>query len=327
MVWAVKVPRFLLERWERVPEAGIELGTLVVDNSVVPAKVTLRLPDTSVLHLENGAAKKDEHDEEQEPLHEAGPSRRHVPLKYDTTGIPDEYEVNVPVERARNTWVFSERVRTWAEMGGGSNRAAQATGKRKREKANPKLVGAVQHECTVRPINSAKYRKILEQRRLESEHSRRPVQMLDEATMSRGRLNQMASGYANAASGFGRGLVSRKATVAAGEKYARLERNELIDRLFALFAEKPYWGISALRTTLQQPDAYLREVLPEVAEMIQQGPYKNCWTLKDTWRPSAGGEGREGVQTANEDDGKLEQGDDEDMEGSDEEEDFEEVLE
>jgi hypothetical protein len=33
MVWAVKVPRFLLERWERVPEAGIELGTLVVDNS------------------------------------------------------------------------------------------------------------------------------------------------------------------------------------------------------------------------------------------------------------------------------------------------------
>jgi transcription initiation factor TFIIF subunit beta len=33
MIWAVKVPRFLLERWERVPEAGVELGTLVVDNS------------------------------------------------------------------------------------------------------------------------------------------------------------------------------------------------------------------------------------------------------------------------------------------------------
>lgn len=31
--------------------------------------------------------------------------------------------------------------------------------------------------------------------------------MLDEATISRGRLNQLASGYANAASGFGRGLV------------------------------------------------------------------------------------------------------------------------
>lgn len=32
-IWAVRIPRFLLERWERVNEAGIELGTLVVDNS------------------------------------------------------------------------------------------------------------------------------------------------------------------------------------------------------------------------------------------------------------------------------------------------------
>jgi len=32
-VWALKLPRFLLERWERVPEAGVELGTLVVDSS------------------------------------------------------------------------------------------------------------------------------------------------------------------------------------------------------------------------------------------------------------------------------------------------------
>lgn len=34
-VWALKLPRFLLERWERVPEAGVELGTLVVDSSYV----------------------------------------------------------------------------------------------------------------------------------------------------------------------------------------------------------------------------------------------------------------------------------------------------
>jgi transcription initiation factor TFIIF subunit beta len=32
-VWALKLPRFLLERWERVSEAGVELGTLVVDSS------------------------------------------------------------------------------------------------------------------------------------------------------------------------------------------------------------------------------------------------------------------------------------------------------
>lgn len=34
-IWAVRIPRFLLERWESVDEAGVELGTLVVDNSWV----------------------------------------------------------------------------------------------------------------------------------------------------------------------------------------------------------------------------------------------------------------------------------------------------
>ena len=34
-VWAVKVPRFLLEQWETVHEPGIELGTLVVDNACI----------------------------------------------------------------------------------------------------------------------------------------------------------------------------------------------------------------------------------------------------------------------------------------------------
>jgi transcription initiation factor TFIIF subunit beta len=51
MVWAVKVPRFLLERWERVPEAGIELGTLVVDNSYASGLA----PPSLVLSLSLGA--------------------------------------------------------------------------------------------------------------------------------------------------------------------------------------------------------------------------------------------------------------------------------
>jgi transcription initiation factor TFIIF subunit beta len=40
-VWAIKIPRFLLERWERVTEGGKELGTLVIDNSFVHACMAL----------------------------------------------------------------------------------------------------------------------------------------------------------------------------------------------------------------------------------------------------------------------------------------------
>jgi len=39
--------------------------------------------------------------------------------------------------------------------------------------ANPKLLAAVAHEGAIKPKNNEKYRKILEQRRLESEQTRR----------------------------------------------------------------------------------------------------------------------------------------------------------
>lgn len=74
------------------------------------------------------------------------------------------------------------------------------------------------------------------------------------------------------------------ARVAPGERFARLERNELIDRLFALFTEKPYWSITALKQTLKQPDAWLREVLKDVASLIKEGQYANMWELKENWK-------------------------------------------
>ena len=39
--------------------------------------------------------------------------------------------------------------------------------------ADPKLLAAVAHEGAIKPKNNEKYRKILEQRRLESEQTRR----------------------------------------------------------------------------------------------------------------------------------------------------------
>lgn len=74
------------------------------------------------------------------------------------------------------------------------------------------------------------------------------------------------------------------ARVAPGERFARLERNELVDRLFALFNDKPYWSITALKATLQQPDAWLREVLKDVASLIKEGQYANMWELKENWK-------------------------------------------
>jgi transcription initiation factor TFIIF subunit beta len=123
-VWALKLPRFLLERWERVPEAGVELGTLVVDSSYIlfsaPSTITHADPLSSrvnppTIHLRLPAETEAEAAETEAQAGEsstmgARPSKRR---KYDTRGIPDEYEVQVPSERAKNTFVFQETKRDW----------------------------------------------------------------------------------------------------------------------------------------------------------------------------------------------------------------------
>ncbi|WVQ81721.1 hypothetical protein IAT38_003846 [Cryptococcus sp. DSM 104549] len=276
-VWAVKIPKFLLERWEKVQEGGIELGRLVVDNSTTPPKITLRLTDPEDGNDEQKAAAKR--------------------ARYDTQGLPDEYSVHVPEERSKNTFVFSETKRTYVQGqgSGGQGVPRDAWGKRKREKANPKLIAQVNHECYVQPINNDKYRKVLDQRRLESEQSKRPVMRMEDTGLSQAEQNQLASGFRAATSTFGSNMIlSGKQNT--GERFARLERHELTDRIFQCFREKPYWGVPALKATLKQPDGWLREVLRDVAEQIKEGQYMNMWQLKDNWKED-GGSGKSGVKS------------------------------
>ncbi|OCF31607.1 hypothetical protein I316_06806 [Kwoniella heveanensis BCC8398] len=352
-VWAVKIPRFLLERWEMVEEAGVELGKLVIDNSVTPPKIILRLT----------------HQEDIKPLAQSSASTstsgpRPVPKQssYDTSGIPDEYTVHVPDERAKNTFVFTEKKRVYGSYrdtaegedgeGGGENDQGEGAAddpgprKRKRQKAFPRLIAKVDHECQMQPIQNQKYLKILEQRRLESEQSKRPVMRMDDTGISQAEQNQLASGYRNATSTFGSKMIV-SAKQHTGERHARLERHELTDRIFGLFKEKPYWGIPALKSVLKQPDSWLREVLRDVAEQIKEGRYMNMWQLKKSWRDGLGrveggggtpvegeggddggdeGEGGEDRKPVLDEEGEGMGEDDDEGEDDDDGDDFEEVM-
>ena len=44
-----------------------------------------------------------------------------------------------------------------------------------------------------------------------------------------------------------------------------------LDQLFTLFRERPRWGIRPLREKTQQPEAYLKEVLAEIAFFHKSG--------------------------------------------------------
>ena len=65
---------------------------------------------------------------------------------------------------------------------------------------------------------------------------------------------------------------------------ARMPRNQLLDQLFALFRETPRWSIRPLREKTQQPEAYLKEVLTEIAFLHKSGEFNGLWELKEVFK-------------------------------------------
>jgi len=65
---------------------------------------------------------------------------------------------------------------------------------------------------------------------------------------------------------------------------ARIPRNQLLDEIFRLFRDTPRWGIRPLREKTQQPEAYLKEVLSEVAFLHRSGEFNGLWELKDNFK-------------------------------------------
>jgi transcription initiation factor TFIIF subunit beta len=60
-------------------------------------------------------------------------------------------------------------------------------------------------------------------------------------------------------------------------KAARIPRNELIDMLHGCFDEYMYWPMKALKARTKQPEAYLKEVLQEIAVLVKGGPFASNW--------------------------------------------------
>lgn len=64
------------------------------------------------------------------------------------------------------------------------------------------------------------------------------------------------------------------------QKAARMPKNELIDALFACFRQYPYWPIKSLKERLNQPEAYLKSTLEEIATLRKSGKFALKWCLK-----------------------------------------------
>ncbi|KAI0754556.1 transcription initiation factor IIF, beta subunit-domain-containing protein [Daedaleopsis nitida] len=225
----------------------------------------------------------------------------------------EEYEMDMVNEDVENQIVVAER-----EKEPGTASRARTT----------ILTGRVKHECNLRPLLTAGYRQRLKERNRIANQPRRQLRMIEDAMGSQDKINQLTSGVNQHRGGFDFTRGKQKKDKKEWERMARIPRDKLLDELFRAFAQKERWSIKALRERTQQPEAYLKEVLSEVAFLHRSGEFNGNWELMANYKgegikaedvPGPSGVKVEDIKMEGEDD------DDEDEDDDDDDDDMEEV--
>ncbi|THH07324.1 hypothetical protein EW145_g3464 [Phellinidium pouzarii] len=258
-VWSVKVPKHLMEHWSTISKDNVHLATMRVYNKdprTGKQRMMLLVPST--------------------PLDPNDPASSQPPPLLP--GTYDEYELDMLNDTVENQIVVAER--------------EKAPGSRARTTI---LTGRVKHECNMRPILTDAYRRRMKKRTVAANKPVRTVKIMDDAEAGGvGRVSMLASGAGPSSAGFAN-LVKTKPKPAKGtfERFARMPRNQLLDMLFALYRERSHWSAKDLRSRTEQPEAYLKEVLGEIADLHRSGEFNGLYELKSNFKDSVKSEAGE----------------------------------
>lgn len=218
--------------------------------------------------------------------------------------VERDYDVNNLASNTTNTYVFSEKDLPGFKKGGKSSKNTPEVGdapgaskagvdKNKRlqsvRRAIPKqtrLAHVITREFNCMPQETQTTRDIRQQRLLEEERNKHEVKLdMDDnyapEIQSFINLNKKRDNVT--------GPLRAKFTKPKPQenKAARMPRNELLDRLFECFGEFKYWSMRALRERLHQPEAYLKENLDSIAELVRSGQFNGNYKLRDDARKEA----------------------------------------
>lgn len=290
-VWLVRLPKFLVDKWNHLDEhTNKRLGqVLIKENTGAPGekqKVSLRLSDTP-----------------------------------ENSEIPHEYELDIVKEVVNNTFVFTEKDQEKkdekaAAPAASSSVAASSSSAGKVTKPSafpfartiPKkttLAGRVIHECTVVPsLKDANYKKVIQKRkeRLQQPPAARVTLLTDLPGV-------VASSNAPNLRGHGSQshfMKAPKKDFKLDGKAVRIERSALLDILFKLFEEYPYWSLKGLKERTKQPEVYLREVLDSMAVLNKSGPYAMKYSLQAEYKQLSNQGGAQDEDEADDDDEDVE---------------------
>lgn len=280
-VWLVKVPKHLMVRWAAIDQDNVHLATIrIYPNAVSPSgrspRIFLFLPPDPNDPTPRAPG-----------LPEFASGAAYIPVGEGGVHV-DRYELDMVNGAVENQLVIAERPKHDGPPS--SNAETQNYNSRARTTI---LTGHVKHDCNLRPLFNESYRRQMRERSRAYNTPRRQIRMIEEAGVSGGRggINRLSSGVNT---GSFADMIKAKQKPAKGtfERMARMPRNQLLDMLFQLFQEQQRWSIKPLRERTQQPEAYLKEVLGEIATLHRSGEHNGLWELSDIFV-------RDGVQAEN----------------------------
>ncbi|KAI1344625.1 transcription initiation factor IIF [Xylariaceae sp. FL0016] len=222
--------------------------------------------------------------------------------------IPKEYTLDIKDMALTNTFMFTEQHLPGYKEKQANNDIPyhlrkrlekpeekpeeEGSNKRRRlpryRKAIPKktvLAGRFRHELNCQPVWTEETKHIL---RMRNEEASKPKTQTRLATSLEEPSNVVQAG-AHVATDKLSSLVKtsqepKKAKKQKEEKAARLPQSELRDKIFQCYEQFAYWSMKAFRQQLNQPEAWLRENLEELAVLHKSGRFSNHWELKAEYK-------------------------------------------
>ena len=211
------------------------------------------------------------------------------------TGLPTAYEINgqsVNDTMLRNTYIFTEKdLPGYKANGVGQNKPASfgagavqdpkarvSKPRSRYRRAIPKetaLIGSVTDQYLAKPLNTREFIEFDRKRTKtavlgRNAHTEIIEQHVDEVTT----MNNLQDRF----SSFIRPTNKPKSQQ---NKYARMPQNELIDMLHSMFDDYKYWSMKAIKAKVKQPEAYLKETLPKIAELVKSGYFASNWKRQE----------------------------------------------
>ncbi|KAL8712443.1 MAG: hypothetical protein Q9220_003291 [cf. Caloplaca sp. 1 TL-2023] len=290
-LYLTRIPRYLWDNWANLEDdQEIQLGTIRVEGSLEDVKRVWHCVMSLILS----------------------------PDIHSHHDVPKEYNMHITNQKSMNTYIFTEKnlqgytgkdePATHGKAGGGGlashdrkpffqNRPYQTTQQRSTSRRMqpyrrtiPKqtaLVGQIHTEMNCLPVENAEYKRAMDARTREAmSKPRRETKMVEKEPQGR----VYAPTGLRLPNAFEIGFTKQtKPTAGKGQHYkaARIAANDLKDMIFNCFRKYNYWPIRAMKNELDQPETYLRQVLEEVAQLVRNGPFANCWQLRPEYKETS----------------------------------------